>query len=165
MKPWWNIETKIDAVDTEGGREKNFWQTESCYSSCLLNIHMVRIILLWANIHTYTNTYCTIQINNQPDATIFQFIILTFIYSSTCFGRFPAHHQELNDCSGSLWFYLCIVVTVVLCSWSGRLAVRIINWKIVASGWWFIWIVQWCTDLKTLNILYTLWQDSIQAII
>jgi hypothetical protein len=54
------------------------------------------------------------QINHQPDATIFQFIILTFVYSSTCFGRFPAHHQELNDCSGSLWFYLCIVMTVVL---------------------------------------------------
>jgi hypothetical protein len=60
----------------------------------------------------------TIQINHQPDATVFQFIILTFVYSSTCFGRFPAHHQELNDCSGSLWFYLRIVVTVVLCSWS-----------------------------------------------
>ena len=62
-----------------------------------------------------------IQINHQPDATVFQFIILTFIYTSTCFGRFPAHHQKLNDCSGSLWFYLRIVVTVVLCSWSGRL--------------------------------------------
>ena len=58
----------------------------------------------------------TIQINHQPDATIFQFIILTFVYSTTCFGRFPAHHQELNDCSGSLWFYLRIVVIVVLCS-------------------------------------------------
>jgi hypothetical protein len=46
----------------------------------------------------------------------FQFIILTFVYSSKCFGRFPAHHQELNDYSGSLWFYLRIVVTVVLCS-------------------------------------------------
>jgi hypothetical protein len=33
--------------------------------------------------------------NHHPDATIFQFIILTFIYSSTCFGCFPAHHQEL----------------------------------------------------------------------
>jgi len=32
----------------------------------------------------------------------------------------PAHHQEFNDCSGSLWFYLRIVVRVVLCSWSGR---------------------------------------------
>jgi hypothetical protein len=64
----------------------------------------------------------TIQINYQPDATIFQFIILTFIYSSTYIGRFPAHHQELSDCNGSHWFYLCIVVTVVLRSWSGRLA-------------------------------------------
>jgi len=62
----------------------------------------------------------TIQINHQPNAKIFQFIILTSVYSSTCFWRFPAHHQELNDCSGSLWFYLRIVVTVVLCSWSGR---------------------------------------------
>jgi hypothetical protein len=62
----------------------------------------------------------TIQINHQPDATIFQFIILTFVYSSTCFGRFPDHHQELSDCSGSHWFYLRIVVTVVLCLWSGR---------------------------------------------
>jgi hypothetical protein len=62
----------------------------------------------------------TIQIYHQPDAKIFQFITLTFIYSSTGFGRFSAHHQELNDCSGSIWFYLRIVVTVVLCSWSGR---------------------------------------------
>jgi len=62
----------------------------------------------------------TIQINYQPDGRIFQFIILMFIYSSTCCGRSPAHHQELNDCSGSLWFCLRIVTTVVLCSWSGR---------------------------------------------
>jgi hypothetical protein len=61
----------------------------------------------------------TIQINHQPDTIIFQFIILTFVYSSTCFGRFLAHHQELNDCSGSLWFYFRIVVIAVLCSWSG----------------------------------------------
>ena len=61
-----------------------------------------------------------IQINQQPDATVFQFIILKFIYSSTCFGRSPAHHQELNDCNSSLWFYLRIVVITVLCSWSGR---------------------------------------------
>jgi hypothetical protein len=46
----------------------------------------------------------TIQINHHPHATIFQFIILTFIYSSTCFGRFPAFHQELIYCSGSLLF-------------------------------------------------------------
>jgi hypothetical protein len=52
------------------------------------------------------------------------FFILTFIYSSTIFGRFAAHHQELNDCSGSLWFYLRIVVSVVLCSWSDLPASR-----------------------------------------
>jgi hypothetical protein len=57
-----------------------------------------------------------IQIKHQPDATVFQFIILTFVYSSTCFGCFPAHHQELSDCSDSLRFYLRIVVTFVLCS-------------------------------------------------
>ena len=55
----------------------------------------------------------------------FQFIILTFIYSSTCFGRPHAHHQELNDRSSSLWFYLRIVVIAVLCSWSGRRAGRL----------------------------------------
>jgi hypothetical protein len=44
----------------------------------------------------------------------FQFIILTFIYSSTCFGSPHVHHQELNNCSSSLWFYLRIVVIVVL---------------------------------------------------
>ena len=59
----------------------------------------------------------TIKINHQPDATIFQFIILTFIYTSACFGRFP---PIINDCSDSLSFYLRIVVTVVLCSCSGR---------------------------------------------
>jgi hypothetical protein len=32
----------------------------------------------------------TIQINHQPDTTVFQFIILKFVYSSTCFGCFPA---------------------------------------------------------------------------
>jgi hypothetical protein len=62
----------------------------------------------------------TIQINHQPDAIIFHFIILTFVYSSTCFGRFPAHYQQLSDCNGSPWFYLRIVVIVVLCSWAGR---------------------------------------------
>jgi hypothetical protein len=62
----------------------------------------------------------TILIYHHSNATIFKFIILKFVYRSTCFGRFPASHQELNDCSGSLWFYLRIVVTGMLCSWSGR---------------------------------------------
>jgi hypothetical protein len=35
------------------------------------------------------------------------------MYSSTCFGRPHAHHQELNNCNISLWFHLRIVVTAV----------------------------------------------------
>jgi hypothetical protein len=69
-------------------------------------------------------TNFNVSINHQPDVTIFQFIILTFIYSSTCFERFPAYQQEFNDCNGSLWFCLRIVVIAVLCSWSGRPAGR-----------------------------------------
>ena len=87
----------------------------------MIHFHSQNNKLLWKNIlliWMWKCTSCTpwrwdflglkhvgvIQINHQPDATIFQFIILTFIYSSTCFGCFPTHHQELNDCSGSLWF-------------------------------------------------------------
>ena len=49
---------------------------------------------------------------NQLDATISQvfFYYLTFMYSSTCFGRPRAHHQEQNNCSSSLWFYCWSVV-------------------------------------------------------
>jgi hypothetical protein len=36
------------------------------------------------------------------------------MYSSTCFGCPLAHHQELNNCSSSLWFYRWSVVVVVL---------------------------------------------------
>ena len=43
-----------------------------------------------------------------------QFIILTFIYSSTYFGLPHAHHQELNNSSSSLWLYRWSVVIAVL---------------------------------------------------
>jgi hypothetical protein len=36
------------------------------------------------------------------------------MYGSTCFGRPHAHHQELNNCSSSLWFYRWSVVVAVL---------------------------------------------------
>jgi hypothetical protein len=36
------------------------------------------------------------------------------MYSLTCFGRPDAHHQELNNCSSSLWFYRWSVVIAVL---------------------------------------------------
>ena len=36
------------------------------------------------------------------------------MYSSTCFGRPHSQHQELNNCSSSLWFYRWSVVISVL---------------------------------------------------
>ena len=36
------------------------------------------------------------------------------MYSRKCFGRPHAHHQELNNCSNSLSFYLWSVVVAVL---------------------------------------------------
>jgi hypothetical protein len=36
------------------------------------------------------------------------------MYSSTCFGPPHVHHQELNICSRSLWFYRWSVVIAVL---------------------------------------------------
>jgi hypothetical protein len=58
--------------------------------------------------------HLVIQINHQLDATISSVFYLTFIYSSTCFGRPHGHHQELSNCSSSLWFYLRSVVIAVL---------------------------------------------------
>ena len=64
-------------------------------------LKLIYLILDKAGLTFGTGVLHLIQINHQPDATIFQFIILTFVYRSTCFGRFPAHHQELNDCNDS----------------------------------------------------------------
>jgi hypothetical protein len=55
-----------------------------------------------------------IPIKNQLDAKISQVYYLTFMYSSTCFGRPHAHHQELKNCSSNLWFYRWSVVIAVL---------------------------------------------------
>jgi len=65
-----------------------------------------------------------IPINHQLDATISPVYHLTFNYSSTCFGRPHAHHQELNNCSTSLWFYLrSVVIAVLLVVVGGRRSV------------------------------------------
>ena len=56
----------------------------------------------------------TIQINQRTRCKISPVYYLTFIYSSTCFGLPHTHHQELSNCSSSLWFYLRGVVIAVL---------------------------------------------------
>jgi hypothetical protein len=100
------------------GNDVTFWLLVVVQQSShvLRNHHSVFFLKVCKSVH-----HRTIQINHQPDATIFQFIILTFIYSSTCFGRFTVHHQELNDYSGRIWFYLRIMVIAMLCSWSDQL--------------------------------------------
>jgi hypothetical protein len=54
------------------------------------------------------------QPTNQPDAAISQVYYLSFKYSSTCFRHPHVHHQELNNCSSSLWFYRWRVVVAAL---------------------------------------------------
>ena len=51
---------------------------------------------------------------NQLDAAVSQVYYLTFMYSSIYFGSPYTHHQELNNCSSSLWFYRWSVVVAVL---------------------------------------------------
>jgi len=76
-------------------------------------------------------------------------------------GVFPTHHQELNDCSGSLWFYLRIVVTVVLCSWSGRSAYGMLPTR---SGLTNLWLAcpKWTATFTTVSfVLYFLCPISV----
>jgi hypothetical protein len=51
---------------------------------------------------------------NQLDPKISPVYYLTFIYNLLWFGHPHAHHQELNNCSSSLWFYRWNVVIAVL---------------------------------------------------
>jgi len=71
------------------------------------------------------NSYSRIQIKSPTRCINFSVYYPDVYLQLNRFGRFPAHHQELNDCSGTLWLYLRIVVTVVLCSWSGRSTARL----------------------------------------
>jgi hypothetical protein len=86
-----------------------------------------------------------IQIKHQPDAT----------WS----GR-PARPRTQHDCHHDTKIKPEAATTVIeLLMMGGKTPETCwavnkrqkINWKIVASGWCFIWIVRWCTDLQTLN--------------
>ena len=62
----------------------------------------------------------TIQINHQLDSTICPVYYPDVYLQLNMFLAFPRPSSGAHDCSSSLWFYLRIVVTVVLFSWSGR---------------------------------------------
>jgi len=70
-------------------------------------------IIPFRSCFSYTYMYHTIPINQPTRCNNFS-SYLTFMYSSTCFGRPHANDQELNNCSSSLWFYLRSVVITVL---------------------------------------------------
>ena len=63
------------------------------------------------SVHHYT-----IQINYQLDATISPVYYPDIYLQLNIFGRPHAHHQELNNCSSSLWFYLHLMVVAMLFS-------------------------------------------------
>jgi len=60
---------------------------------------------------------------------------LTFIYSSTRFGRPHAHHQELNNYSSNLWFYLRSVV-IASAVGRGRAGYNRLLLQLLSSWWW-----------------------------
>jgi len=91
-------------VDFVAEQSFNFWRRD---------IKLLHLFIFYKK-QGFRNKVVAIQINHQLDTTIPPLFYLTFIYSSTCFGRPHAHHQELNNCSSSLWFYLRSVVIAVL---------------------------------------------------
>jgi len=73
----------------------------------------------------------SIQINQPTRCNCFSRVYYsTFICGSTCFGRHPAHHQEHATALGASG------------STFGRKGLKRC----------FIWIVWWCTDLRTSNV-------------
>ena len=55
-----------------------------------------------------------LQINHQLDATISPFYYHDVYLQLNMFLASSLHHEELNNCSSSLWFYLRSVVIAVL---------------------------------------------------
>jgi len=62
----------------------------------------------------------TIQINHQPDATIFQFFYPDVYLQLNMFRAFSRPLSGARWLQRQPWLYLRIVVTVLLCSWWGR---------------------------------------------
>jgi hypothetical protein len=71
----------------------------------------------------------TIPINQPTRCNNFPSLLLDFLYGVTCFGCPHAHHQELNNCSSSLWFYS--TATTTLQRWNQRLLLQLLS-----SLWW-----------------------------
>jgi hypothetical protein len=99
-----------------------FWKSYGTRKCCVDNTELYTLhkgrcfeeLTFWHRSFTFNSNKSPTWCNN-----------FSVYYRDVClqlnmFRAFSPLHQELNDCSDSLWFYLRIVVTVVLCSWSGR---------------------------------------------
>jgi hypothetical protein len=64
-------------------------RTRFLYSTIQTTVTTPNVLSVFLFIHLtfHTGVLHLIQINHQHDAPVFQFIILTFVYSSTCFGH------------------------------------------------------------------------------
>ena len=90
---------------------------DSGFQKMLTSVHLSLSLSLSLSLYIYIYIYIYIYAFNwinQPDTANSEGYYLSFKYSSTCCGRPHAHHQELNNCSSSLWFYLRSVVIALL---------------------------------------------------
>ena len=106
-----------------------------------------------------------LQRKSQQDATLYQnFIILYFKWSSTCFGRHTAHHQEPKTAQAASGFAKPEAACAVFGSWWWAVSPEtwwasfnkgiIKFWYTVASCWDFL--CKNCTMMhKSINIKFT----------
>jgi hypothetical protein len=83
----------------------------------------------------------SIQINQPTKWNKFSSLLLDFYIQRNVFRGPHAHHQELNNCSSSLWFYRWGVVVAVLMFVGPTTTIRSSTTAVAASGftvgaWW-----------------------------
>ena len=73
---------------------------------------------------------CIIIYISQKEPTrcnrVVEFIIPVLLNCSTCFGRHTAHHQELENCNCSLWFYIRLWFPVAAMAQPSHLSLKML---------------------------------------
>ena len=90
-----------------------------------------------------------------------------FIWSSTCFGRHTAHHQELKTAIAASGFAYVEGCRCWGCWMMGGVSPKtcwasykhgIINFDtLLHLVGFYMWIILWCTDPRTSNILFSVY--------
>jgi hypothetical protein len=114
----WTLNT---CPDSNVSLPKTFVVTDVLITNRCEHLHSFTLAYFFTITLTFWHRSFTFNSNKSPiSCTNFPVYYPDVYLQLNMFLTFSPHHQELNDCSGSLWFYLRIVVTAVLCSWSGR---------------------------------------------